>query len=432
VVGIGVDRIPAGIVLPSAAPLMVRARQHFPRPRVDDVAAAVRSALRRLDLRTRIPPGTRIAITAGSRGIRDIVPILRAAAAEVRAAGGEPVVVGAMGTHGGGTEEGQRRLLAHLGITPEAVGAPLSTSMEAVEVGRTPGGFVVYCDRVAASCAGILAVNRIKPHTGFREPFGSGLMKMLGVGLGKAPGAAQIHREGAGAPMARAIREIAAAMIGTRRIVGGLAVVENAYDETSQVVAVPADRIPEEEVALFGEARALMPRLPAEAMDLLIVEEVGKNYSGTGMDVNVIGRWRIAGVPEPETPHAERIVALRLSAASEGNAQGIGLADFTTRALVERIDFAATYLNCLVSTYVQRAMIPMVLATERDAIMAAVGSLGIADAREVRIVRVANTLHLEDVWVSVPLVRRGGLLPHVTVEGEPEPLRFDSAGRLTG
>ncbi len=428
--GIGVERVPAGIVLPTAAPLMVRVRQHFPRPRIDDAEGATRSALRRLDLKTRIRPGSRIAITAGSRGIRDVVPVLRAAADEVRAAGGEPVLVSAMGTHGGGTDEGQRRLLAHLGITAETVQAPLSTSMETVEVGRTPSGFTVYCDRVAASCAGILAVNRIKPHTGFHEPFGSGLMKMLGVGLGKAPGAAQIHREGAGEPMARAIREIATVMIGTGRVLGGVAILENAYDETSQVVAIRADRIPEEEVALFSEARALMPRLPVDRMDLLIVEEIGKNYSGTGMDVNVIGRWRIAGVPEPDAPHAERIVALRLSAASEGNAQGIGLADFTTRALVERIDFTATYLNCIVSTYVQRAMIPMVLATECQAIMAAMSSLGLADGREVRIVRVPNTLALEHAWVSAPLVARGELLPHVTVEGESEPLRFDGAGTL--
>lgn len=428
--GIGVERVPAGIPLPTAAPLMVRVRQHFTRPRIEDVPAAVRNALRRLDLSTRITRGARIAITAGSRGIRDILPILRTTVAEIRAAGGDPIVVGAMGTHGGGTEDGQRRLLAHLGITPEAVGAPLSTAMEAVVIGRTPSGFAIYCDRAAAACEWILAVNRIKPHTGFHRPFGSGLMKMLAVGLGKAPGAAQIHRQGAGEPMARAIQEVAAEVIGAGRVLGGVAVIENAYDETARVVAVPADHIPEEEVALFGEARALMPRLPVDVMDLLIVEEIGKNYSGTGMDVNVIGRWRIAGVPEPETPHAERIVALRLSEASEGNAQGIGLADFTTRSLVDRIDFTATYLNCIVSTYVQRAMIPIVLATEREAIMAAVGSLGLADMREVRIVRVPNTLHLEDVWVSEPLVRDRGLLPHVTVEGEPEPLRCDDGGRL--
>ena len=433
---IGVERIPRGVVLPAMLPRMVRVRQHFPRPRASDVQDAVRQALRRLDLPSHLRPrpgrpASRVAITAGSRGIRDIVPILRAAAEAIREAGGEPLVVGAMGSHGGGTEEGQRRILAHLGITSEGVGAPLSTSMETVAVGRTPGGFTAYCDRVAASCDAILVVNRIKPHTGFSRPFGSGLMKMLGVGLGKAAGATQIHREGAGEPMARAIVEIAKTVIGTGRVLGGLAVIENAYDETAQVVAVPADRIPDEEMALFEEARALMPRLPVDAMDLLIVREIGKNYSGTGMDVNVIGRWRIAGVPEPETPHAERIVALRLSDHSEGNAQGIGLADFTTRALVDRINFSATYLNSIVSTYVQRAMLPMVLATDRDAILAALSSLGLAEPARARIVLIPNTLHLEDVSVSEAVAeelrgRRG-----VTITSGPEPFQFDDAGQLS-
>jgi hypothetical protein len=427
---IGPERIPAGVALPPAIPRMAPVRQRFARPRLADVPGAVREALAGLDLRARIRPGSRIAITAGSRGIRDVVSVLRAVAAEIRAVGGEPLVVGAMGSHGGGTEEGQRRLLAHLGVTADAVGAPLSTSMETVELGRTPGGFVAYCDRNAAACDGILVVNRIKPHTGFTRPFGSGLMKMLGVGLGKAPGATQIHRQGAGEPMARAIREIAETVIATRRVVGGLAIIENAYDETARIVAVPAERIPDEEVALFREAQALMPGLPVAAMDVLIVDEIGKNFSGTGMDVNVIGRWRIAGVPEPEAPHAERIVALRLSAASEGNAQGIGLADFTTRALVERIDFGATYLNCLVSTYVQRAMLPMVLATERDAILAALGSLGLADPCAARIVRVRNTLHVEDAWISEPLLPALAGRADVTVEGAPRPLEFDAAGRL--
>lgn len=428
--GVGVERIPAGVRVPNTIPRMARVRQRFRRPRVEDLAAAVRTELRRLDLRGRIRPGGRIAVTAGSRGIHDIVPILRAAVEEIRAAGGDPLLVAAMGSHGGGTDEGQRRLLRHLGITPESVGAPLATSMETVEWGRTPKGLMAYCDRNAAACDAILAVNRIKPHTGFRDPFGSGLMKMLGVGLGKAPGAAQIHQQGPGRPMADAIREIAEGVIGTGRVVGGLAIIENGYDETARVVAIPPEKIPDAEVELFPEARALMPHLPVDHMDLLIVDEVGKNFSGTGMDVNVIGRWRIAGVAEPARPHAERIVALRLSEASEGNAQGIGLADFTTRALVDRIDFPATYLNCIVSTYVQRAMLPMVLATERDAIFAALGSLGIADPARARIVRVPNTLHLEEVWVSEPLVEGLRGQQHVAAIGAVEPLRFDERGRL--
>jgi hypothetical protein len=426
---IGVERIPAGVGVPSVLPRMVRVTQRFRRPRVEDVPAGVRAELRRLDLRARIRPGARIAITAGSRGIRDSVPILQAAVDEVRAAGGDPLLIAAMGSHGGGTAEGQRQLLAHLGMTPESMGAPLVTSMETVELGRTPRGFVAYCDRVAAGCDGILAVNRIKPHTGFSRPFGSGLMKMLAVGLGKAAGAAQIHQQGP-AEMAGAIQEIAECVIGTGRVVGGLAILENAYDETARIAGIPPEHITKAEVELFPEACALMPRLPVNEMDLLIVEEVGKNFSGTGMDVNVIGRWRIAGLAEPASPHAERIVALRLSDPSGGNAQGIGLADFTTRALVDRIDFTATYLNCIVSTYVQRGMIPMVLSTERDAILAALGSLGLADPLGARIVRVPNTLHLEDVWVSEPLLRDLERQPHIAEVGVPEAMRFDERGRL--
>lgn len=426
---VGVEQIPAGVRVPTAVPRMARARQRFRRPRVADVPAAVCAELRRLDLAARIRPGARIAVTAGSRGIHDIAPILRAAVGEVRAAGGDPLLVSAMGSHGGGTAEGQRRVLEHLGVTAESVGAPLATSMETVELGRTANGHIAYCDRNAAACEAILVVNRIKPHTGFSHPFGSGLMKMLGVGLGKAPGAAQIHQQGPG-QMAGAIREIAECVIGTGRLLGGLAIIENAYDETARLVAVAPEKLPDVEVELFPEARALMPHLPVDRMDLLIVEEVGKNYSGTGMDVNVIGRWRIAGLAEPDAPHAERIVALRLSAASEGNAQGIGLADFTTRALVDRIDFAATYLNCIVSTYVQRAMLPMVLATERDAIFAALGSLGTGDSHRARVVRVPNTLHLEDVWVSEPLVAGLRDQPHIAAIGPTEPLRFDERGRL--
>ena len=426
---VGVEQIPSGVRVPQTVPRMARVHQQFPRPRVADVAAAVRTELGRLDLGRRIRPGSRIAVTAGSRGIRDIVPILRAAVDVLRQAGAEPLLIAAMGSHGGGTEEGQRRLLQHLGVTPESIGAPLATSMETVELGRTRNGFVAYCDRNAAACDGILAVNRLKPHTAFGTPFGSGLMKILGVGLGKAPGATQIHQRGPG-QMAAAIREIAERVIATGRVCGGLAILENAYDETARLVGIAPEEIPAAEVGLFPEARALMPRLPVDQMDLLIVDEVGKNYSGTGMDVNVIGRWRIAGLAEPQVPHAERIVALRLSAASEGNAQGIGLADFTTKALVDRIDFGATYLNCIVSTYVQRGMLPMVLATERDAVLAALGSLGIGDPLRARIVRVPNTLHLEDVWVSEALVETVRGASHIGGVAPPEPLRFDQDGRL--
>ncbi|HEV8352848.1 MAG TPA: lactate racemase domain-containing protein [bacterium] len=405
---------------------MARASVTFPRPRIADVAGEVRRRLEELS-----PPrlaGRRIAVTAGSRGIRDIVPVLAAAVAWIREQGGDPVIVGAMGSHGGGTEEGQRRLLAHLGITPERVGAPVLTSMETVELGTTPRGLIAYCDRNAVACDGILVVNRIKPHTAFAEPFGSGLLKMIAVGLGKAPAAAQIHRQGP-AEMGAAIESIAAVALTTRRILGGLAIIENAFDETARIAGVPPDAMPREERALFAEARALMPSLPVDALDVLIVDEVGKNYSGTGMDVNVVGRWRLPGMAEPAAPAIQRIVALRLSPESEGNAQGIGLADVVTRALVDAIDPVATYVNTLVSTYVQRAFVPVTMPTDRDAVEAALASLNLPDPAAARVVRIPNTLHLEECEVSESLIPELQTHPRVTV-GSAEPMSFSDDGGL--
>jgi hypothetical protein len=405
---------------------MARARVTFPRPRVADVRSDVRRRLQELSLPHLA--GRRVAVTAGSRGIRDIVPVLATTVAWIREQGGDPVVVGAMGSHGGGTEEGQRRLLAHLGITPESVGAPVLTSMETVELGTTPRGLIAYCDRNAAACDGILVLNRVKPHTAFAEPFGSGLLKMIAVGLGKAPAAAQIHRQGP-AEMGTAIESIAEVIVGTRKILGGLAIIENAYDETARIAAVPTTAMADQERVLFREARALMPALPVDALDVLIVDEVGKNYSGTGMDVNVIGRWRLPGMAEPAAPVIQRIVALRLSAESEGNAQGIGLADVITRALADAVDPVATYVNTLVSTYLQRAFVPVTMPTDRDAVEAALASLNLPEPAAARIVRIPNTLHLDECEVSESLIPELHARDGVTV-GSPEPMGFSEDGTL--
>ncbi|MGH2349395.1 MAG: hypothetical protein ACRDFT_08030, partial [bacterium] len=266
------------------------------------------------------------------------------------------------------------------------------------------------------------------PHTAFAEPFGSGLLKMIAVGLGKAPAAAQIHRQGPAA-MGAAIEAIAEVAIGSRKILGGLAIIENAYDETARIAAIAPDAMPQQEQVLFREARALMPSLPVDALDVLIVDEVGKNFSGTGMDVNVIGRWRLPGMAEPAAPVIQRIVALSLSAESEGNAQGIGLADVVTRALADAIDPVATYVNTLVSTYLQRAFVPVTMPTDRDAVEAALASLNLADPADARVVRIPNTLHLEECEVSESLVPELRTRSGVTV-GRVEPMTFLQDGSL--
>lgn len=415
--------LPAG---PQACPRLAKVRVTFPRPRVADLPGAVREHLAGL----RLPPlaGRRIAITAGSRGIKDIVPVLATVVAVLREQGALPLVVAAMGSHGGATGDGQRRLLTHLGVTPDSVGAPVLTEMDAVELGRTPEGLIAYCDRTAAACDGILVVNRVKPHTAFAEPFGSGLLKMLAVGLGKAPAAAQIHRQGVHR-MAAAMEAIAGVLLASGKVLGGLAIIENAYDETASIVAVPANEMSARERELFQRARSLLPRLPVENLDLLIVDEMGKNYSGTGMDVYVIGRWRLAEMPEPASPRIRRIVALRLSPESEGNAQGVGLADVVTRRLVEAIDPVTTYVNNLVSTFLPRAFIPVIMPTDRDAISAALGSLGLPDASAARVGRIHDTLHLDELWLAESVLGEVRGRPDAAV-GAPEEVRFTADGSL--
>ncbi len=410
----------------AAFPKMAPVRIAFPRPRVADTRAAVRDALEALhlgDLR-----GRRIAVTAGSRGIREIVAVLSTVVSWLSHRGALPLVVAAMGSHGGATSDGQRALLAQLGITPESVGAPVLTDMDTVEVGRTSRGLVVYCDRNAALADGILVVNRIKPHTAFAEPFGSGLLKMLAVGLGKAPGAAQIHRQGP-THMAEAIDDIARVVLVRGKVLGGVALIENAYEETAVVEGIPPARIPPRERELFVDAHRLMPRLPVDELDMLVVDEMGKDYSGTGMDVNVIGRWRLPGMPEPGSPRIRRIVALRLSAASEGNAQGVGLADVVTTRLVGAIDPVTTYVNNITSTFLERAFIPITMPTDRDALAAALASLGVSDPARARAGRVRNTLQLEAMWLSESVLSEVIGRQGITV-GELAELQFTGDGRL--
>ncbi|MDR7417955.1 MAG: hypothetical protein QN178_03485 [Armatimonadota bacterium] len=408
-------------------PRMRAVSRRMPRPRVADPERATVEALARLDLGGHVR-GRRIAVTAGSRGIRDIVAVLRGTVAHLRALGAEPLVMAAMGSHGGGTGEGQRRVLEHLGITEAAVAAPISTRMEADVVGHTPGGLAAYCDCVAASCDGIVAVNRLKPHTAFDEPFGSGLMKMLAVGLGKVEGASQIHRQGP-ARLPSAIQSIAEVHINRGAVVAGVAVVENAYDETARIEAIPPGRLVARELELYRDAKALLPGLPVDELDVLIVDEMGKIYAGTGMDTNVIGRRMIAGLPEPPVPRIRRIVVLRLSPHSEGNAQGLGLADLTTQRLVDAMDRAVTYKNTITSTFLNRGAIPVTLPSDREAIAVALDTLGLADIRRAAVLRIPNTLHLDRVLASDSVIERLAGRPDVEI-GPEVPWAFAGDGWL--
>lgn len=414
--------IDAAVACPPLAPV----RQRLPRPRVDDVEG---EATRQIEpLLARLPRNARVAITAGSRGIRDIAPALRAAARAVRRAGAEPVIIAAMGSHGGGTADGMRKVLAGLNITAETVGAEVHSSVDVATLGTTASGLPALCDARAAQCDGILLVNRVKMHTLFREPIGSGLQKMAVIGLGKVHMAEAIHRRGP-SRMAAAIEEVAAVSLAGGKFLGGLAIVENGYEETALLEGVPVARLAQRERELFQQANALMPGLPVGDMDVLIVEEMGKNISGTGMDVNVTGRWKLPGVLDPERPHATRLVVLRLTPQSEGNATGIGHADITTQALVDTIDRRSTYLNALTTTFVERVSIPMIMSNDREAIAAALATTGV-DPAAARVVRIKNTLHLETVWVSQNLLAEARDEGGCDVVGSAAPLAFAESGAL--
>lgn len=410
-------------------PHMVRVNQEFARTAVANPAAAVRAELDRTGVAQRIRPGARIAVTAGSRGIKGNVAMLRAIVDFVRACGGNPFVVGAMGSHGGGTAAGQMEVLESLGVTEAAMGCPVLTSADTVHVGDTAGGLQVHCDVNAWHADGIILLNRVKQHTSFTGPNQSGLMKIITVGLGKAPGASQVHRLGP-ARMWEGIASVARLMLERAPILCGVGVVENGFEETAVVRAFLPHEIETGDAALLEQAKQFLPRLPVEELDLLVVEAMGKNFSGTGMDTNVIGRMRIHGVPEPAAPRIGRIAVLDLTEASHGNATGVGLADVTTARLEARVDRHATYLNCITSTYVLRAFLPMVAPTDHDAIAMALASLGLADPGRARVARIRNTLELETLWVSAAVAAelRGRSDLHVAAEAVP--FRFDAGGSL--
>jgi hypothetical protein len=412
---------------------MVRLRQHFERPRVEDVATAVRDALHQLDLGRAIRPGQTVALTAGSRGIANIPVVLRAVVRSLRDLGAQPFLVPAMGSHGGGTAAGQRQVLESYGITEASVGAPIRSAMEVVPLGTTAEGFPVVLDRHAWEADHVGVVARIKPHTSYHGPIESGLLKMMMIGLGKHAGARTYHRLLLEHPYDRVVRSVGRLMRAKAEIAFGLGLVENAYDETALVeAALPGDFELIEE-RLLALARRWLPRLPWREADLLIVDEIGKEISGSGMDTNVVGRKRAFPRKEPEGQPQMRFIFVRgLSAHTHGNAAGIGLADFTTTRLVRATDYPSTVLNCLTSGYPEGAHLPVHFGSDREVIDAALAILGTRAPQEARILHIRNTLAVEEVEASEPCLEQAGRQTDFTIEGGPYELTFDAQGNLGG
>lgn len=412
-------------------PQMARIRQHFSDECLSDVTYSVKKTLIKAGITELIKPGRRIAICSGSRGITNIQSITRTVIDAVREIGGEPFVLPAMGSHGGATSEGQKEVLASYGIDEDSMECPIEATMDVVEVGNLSDGTPVLINRLAFEADGVILVNRIKPHTSFRGQFESGLMKMMTIGLGSHQGATIAHSQGAEG-LARLIPAWGKTILKKAPILMGLAIVENAYEQTLQVEALTADKFISREPHLLEIARNSMPQILCKGIDVLIVDQIGKNISGTGMDTNIIGRMLLPGVKEPTTPGVSRIVALNLTDESHGNANGVGLADIITRRLFQKINFETTYANVFTHTFLNRANIPIIMESDKEAIEAAINVENIDDNKQARIVRINNTLDIGEISVSESLLSEVLSKPNIEQIAKETSIQFDSKGNLLG
>ena len=374
--------------------------QKFEAPRIDDLESHLAEELEKFS--RRITAGSTIALAVGSRGIFGIDRIVQTTVSWLKRNAAEPFIVPAMGSHGGATAEGQLEVLSSYGIRETTIGAPIRSSMEVVRL-SSDLPVNLFMDAHASKADGIILINRIKPHTDYHGPYESGLVKMAVIGLGKHEQALEIHRFGV--PGLRdLIPQCAERILGTGKILGGVAVVENANEQTAALEALPAETILSEEPRLLELARALMPALPSEDIDLLIVDAMGKDISGVGMDTNIIGRIAVRGEREPERPSIKAIYARDLTAGSHGNALGVGLADVVSRRLYDKIDLRTTLENAYTSSFLSRAKVPIVADSDEQAIDIALRSCGAVAAGQERIMRIRDTLHLEEIYVSEKLL----------------------------
>ncbi|NCO41803.1 MAG: hypothetical protein AUJ96_29350 [Armatimonadetes bacterium CG2_30_66_41] len=404
-------------------PKFLRVRQLFDAPVCTDLAGAVRDRLAELDLAGRVRSGQSVAITAGSRGIKNIDRILGHVVEALRGLGLEPFLFPCMGSHGGATAEGQEEVLRDYGITEAAVGAPIRATMEAVEVGRlqdydTP----VMLNTYAAEADHVVVVNRVKPHPCYGGPVQSGLMKMMMIGLGNHRGASLYHRAIITHGFTPLVYATAREVLRTCPILCGLAVLENAYDQTADLVAVRPEELIEQEERLLLRAAGLMPRLPFDEIDLLVIDEVGKNISGSGMDSNLVGRGK------PIEGRITRIYIRDLTPESHGNASGVGWADFCHQRVVDRTDVAGTYLNALTSGYPDSVATPLHLATDRECLDAALATIGLPDPPAAKVVWIKNTKQVSEVAVSEAFAEAVEARPDLEPTGDLGSLAFDAAG----
>ncbi len=409
-------------------PRMYRIRQKFDDAKLADPIGELNAQLESSPAVAAISSGQRVAVAVGSRGVSRVDELTKATVDSLKRIGAQPFIVPCMGSHGGATAQGQTEVLAHLGVDEARMGCPVRSSMEVVELDRLPNGLPVYCDKIAATEAdAIVVINRIKPHTAFRGPIESGLFKMIAIGLGKQKGAEACHQLGF-KYMAENVPAMARIMIDKLPIRFGVAVVENAYDQICRVEVLGTDVMEARERELLVEAKSRLPKILFPSLDVLVIDYIGKNISGDGMDPNITGRY-----PTPYAsggPDITKMVVLDLTPESKGNANGVGTADFTTSRLVAMTDWPGTYANGLTSTVCAPTKQATTLADDRDAIKAAIKTSNILDYTQVKLARIRDTLHLGEIEVSETLLEEAKQHPDIEVIAGPHEWEFDDEGYL--
>ena len=410
-------------------PLLAPLRQTDPQPVVADIPGEVRRQWLGSRFAKRVQRGAKVAVAVGSRGIANLFPIVRTTLDCLRTLGAEPFVVAAMGSHGGATAEGQRELLAEYGVSEAKLGVPVKTDMTTVQIGTNSWSEPIFWDKNAMAADAVITLARVKPHTDFRGRYESGICKMLVIGLGKRDGASQHHRWGV-----RGLREMlpetAKVLVEKTPFAAGLAILENAHEQTARLQVVDRDEVLDVEPGLLEEARRLMGRLPFDQLDLLVIGEIGKNYSGAGIDPNVVGRLLIEGEPEFEKPKITRICCLDLSPESHGNGTGVGIADLTTERLLASIDPVPFRMNNLTACFLRRSQLPFAYPTDRDCINSGLETCWQPSRDRVRMALIPNSLEVAELWVSAPLLVEAKQNPHLEVTGEARALPFDAANNL--
>ena len=382
-------------------PKMMRVKQHFDAPTLDDIPGALREEIAKQNLSGKINKGDSVAISVGSRGIANIALITKTVIEELKLLGAEPFVVPAMGSHGGGKAEGQRGIIESYGVTEEYIEAPIRATMDVVQVGETEDGVPVFFDKYAYEADHVVVAGRVKPHTGFVGEIESGLHKMMLIGLGKHKGAALYHQAIVHYSFDRIVRSVGQTVIDECGVLFGLGIVENQYDNTALVRTVEPENFVDGEKELLLLAKKWMPSLPFEQIDVLVVEEMGKNISGSGMDTNVIGRkYYDHKAAEKEYPKVTRLVVRSLTEETHGNASGIGMADYIHKRILDQIDLEATAINTMTGNHPSAGAVPISFDSDRKALEAALSTCGLVESPDAKVVRIQNTLDVEEILVS--------------------------------